>query len=212
MSEPATRNAHFHFTRKRFIVVALVLVAVLAVLGFVFGVFDAEEPVKVTFIGFTNSAEGKFNLAKIELKSASRQIAYWPAIDPGLGVPVFDLDAPWIIARFRSRSATGEVIWESGFWRPNPTATFAPPADAELPAYIELPTDGRTGRVEVFYWHVKPAWSVDSWKPSGRRANPLSGSYLGRWAVCDQVIQCPRMRPDGTVEPARLVQRGEKER
>ena len=206
MTEPVP--AKRRLARWGVIMGTLLFGAALAVLGFVFGMFDREVPVKAAFIGFTNSLDGRLNIAVVELKSVSPRVVYAIEISPS-GGPRFEEGVLWVKARFRSNSPTGDVVWESGYWKTNQvgtlSATLAAPVDAELPALVELPTDGRTGSVEVFCWHVNPAWSSDSWKPSGPSGSPLSGSYLERWVVCDKEIQCPRLRQDGTVEPARIV-------
>ena len=213
MPEPAP--AKQLFTRPRVIVAAMVLVTALAVAGFVFGLFDPEpeELVKITFTGFTNSLDRTPHRALLELKKTSDRVAYSSAVDPS-GQPYVVTDPSgeafadlWLKARFRSHSPTGDVLWESALCKTNVLwSTLVAPT--ELCTCFALPEDGRTGRVEVFYWYVKPGLfdsrSGASWWSS------LNGEYFERWAVYEQEIQCARVRPDGTVEPPRLVPKGEK--
>lgn len=72
-------------------------------------------------------------------------------------------------------------------------------------ATVDLPSDGRTGRVAVAY--VMPNTALP---PLLKRVETLWRRQWPRvaktnWVADEQLIQCPKKLPDGTVEPPRLL-------
>ncbi len=72
-------------------------------------------------------------------------------------------------------------------------------------ATVDLPLDGRTGRVAVAY--VMPNTALP---PLIKRVEILWRRWWPRpaktnWVADERVIQCPKKLPDGTVEPPRLL-------
>ena len=77
---------------------------------------------------------------------------------------------------------------------------------------VRLPRDGRTNRIAMQCF--RPMKKPPGWWQSVRRQwlrlrTPMDDSD---WAECDQEIQCPLVRPDGTVEPPRLVPKSKQRR
>jgi hypothetical protein len=189
-------------TRRRVFAVAFLLVVVLAVAGLVFWTSNGnpEQPVKATFV----QSEGTGTLAVILLTNGSRS-PLWvhEANDPS------DNDKSELVIRYKivSHSPTGEVTWTT------PQQLGLQCVLEEFSAFsykIKLPTDGRTGHVAVLYETLPK--KLPAFLDAARDVWWLvhSAQLKSRWVECEQEIQCPRVLPNGTVEPARLVPKGER--
>jgi hypothetical protein len=192
MENGATRP---FLTRKRLIAGAVGLVLILAVAGLVFGVLqgDSSGAVKVSFVRFEKSEDGKATLAVLRLTNGTAR---------PLWVHQVDYPPEVIFYKFASLSPTGEVTWTMPGAR---GMQFVLYEFTEVTHKLRLPEDGRAGRASVFC-EVLPKklprllsearellWIV--YKPNLKAV----------WAECDQEIQCPRVLPDGTFEPPRLL-------
>ena len=114
-----------------------------------------------------------------------------------------------ILYKFTSLSPTGNVTWTMPGER---GIQFVLYEFTEVTHKVRLPEDGRAGRASVFCEMLPKKlprllsearellWIV--YKPKLKAV----------WAECDQEIQCPRVRPDGTVEPPRLLPAAERQR
>jgi hypothetical protein len=169
----------------------------------VFGVFDSASPVKVTFVRFEKSSDGTSTMAVLLLTNQAKQTSQ-----------ILHLDDEAVACRFVSRSATDEVIWMPRLTNgvgPTRFLLYAIPPRSELKGRVQLPEDGRTGRVSVSC--LPPPRSI----PKFLRFVPslLSKLWFARlklfWSECHQEIQCPLAHPDGTVDPPRLVPKGERQ-
>jgi hypothetical protein len=184
------------FTRRRVILGAAALGLALAVALVGFGVFggNSSGSVKATFVRFEKSADGSSFLAVLYLTNETAMDFVLLETDEGGAVA----------GRFHSRSSNvecwlgrrnGESAFESYNFKPHSARTVRVP----------VPDDGSTGRVEVSLVTSKLNPTV----PLGRlrqwwRSNvPLREKKPE--ALCDQAIQCPRVLPDGTLEPPRLL-------
>jgi len=229
-------------TRRRVITLAALLVVILAVAGFMLGVFDPAEPVKVTFVRFERSDDGTATMAVLRLTNEANHTFQFQHHGSGT-----------TFGRFVSRDAKKEVTWtpdylrsaflpaflpreispftDSGFHRSSSlpllitktnwitmgggfTTPFQPVLfpHSEVTQGVRLPTDGRRGCVAILC--LPPTRSLPGFM---RFARSLLWKWnaLGLkpfWTECNQEIKCPLVRPDGTVEPPWLVGRTEKKR
>lgn len=171
------------------------VVVILSVLGFGFGMFDANSSglLEVRIDEFKQDRLGRMS-ALITVSNISR------ATDMYINQGWFGDGATVTLPG----SSTNILSWyPSGPTRFADYLHLNPGQDTK--ATVELPTDGRTGRVAVAYIlpttarhpflkRVKALWR--RWRP---RAVKLY------WVVGNQEIQCPKVQPDGTAEPPRLL-------
>jgi len=203
---PEPDPARRFLIRRRIVLGAVALLVVLAVSGFVFGVFDREPVVHVRakLLGFGKSADGTSTVALIVLTSLSTDIQYRSLIDSNGFMP------DWLPqgSHFQSYSPSGLPHWDPYRFKTGFGLVFRP-APPVLTNEFELPADGRRGRIVVPF-SVKQAPATGWLQGMGRAFGLQSGTvYIGQSVECDEEIQCPLVRPDGTVEPARLAPKGE---
>jgi hypothetical protein len=193
------------FTRRGVILGAAGLGLVLAVALVCFGVFggNSTASVKVKFVGFEMSGGKNSFLAVFYLTNET-------AID----FELYDTDMDnTVLGRFHLQtgnseswltldSTAGRLAFESSNLKSHTARTVK----------LALPSDGRTGRVEVSLVTVRlvPPGPLGLFREWARDHLPLHKQTPQ--AVCDQVIQCPLVLPDGTVQPPRLMSGSERKR
>ncbi|MEY2409135.1 MAG: hypothetical protein QOF48_1805 [Verrucomicrobiota bacterium] len=188
--------------RRRLIAGAIILV-VLPTVAAVFGVFDGRptEQVRAALIGFEQSDDDQSILGIVVVTNMSSKVVRLLTAHNFASV----------YCRFVTRSSTGDVVWA-----PLPSSssqasgTYDVPPRSEARDYVRLPNDGRKGRVMVILLGAQQ--KLPSFLASLRRAwwklrPPRSQSFL---VQCDEEIECPRLRPDGSVEPPRLLPKDRK--
>jgi hypothetical protein len=184
------------FTRRRVILGAAGLALILAVALVRVGVFGgySRGSVNTTFMGFEQSADKSSFLAVLYLTNEMSMDFVLVETDEGRAVA----------GRFHSQSDyvecwLGRRVGESAI----ETYNFKPHSARVV--RVPLPNDGRTGRVEVSLGTTelipnRPLGRLRHW---WRSYVPLLEKKPQ--AICEQVIQCPLVLPDGTVEPPRLL-------
>jgi hypothetical protein len=193
--------------RRRVIAGTVVLVAVLAVMALVFDVFGRRPAAQVnaTFLRFETSADGTSIVALIVLTNVSRD-AYYHRLVNATGL------APnWLPLGSYFEADVSNPLPN---WNPHPLTTGSSSTIRRAPLVVtnqfELPADGRRGRILVQYLEKEspaPEWL----QKIGVALGLQSGiTCIVRWVEWDQQIQCPLVRPDGTVEPARLIPKGKR--
>jgi hypothetical protein len=192
------------FTRRGVILGASGLVLILAVAGVGFGLFGGNSTgsVSTTLVGFEWSADRNSFLAVCYLTNETE--LEFLLVDIG--------SASAVLGRFHSQTGndvgwlgmgtTADVGWPPSNLQPH----------AALTVKIPLPNDGHTGRVEVCLGtrRLVPSGPPGRLRDWLRYHLPLR-KKMPR-AICDQSIQCPRVLPDGTLEPPRLVSASERKR
>jgi len=186
MTESATRKPLL--TRRRVIAAAVLLGLVLAV--FAIGVFDSgrAESVKVSFIRFERSEDDNYAVAVVKVRNDSKR-RYSVIFD--------DRTSHVVCFFFPTNEDRGMITVMADLH------TLKPGQEATGRIYLQ--PNGKVGRVATrcqllpqrlpaFYQKVRTFWS-DQPPPY---VEPL-------WAESDQEIRCPTVRPDGTVEPPRLM-------
>ena len=193
MTEPATLKPFL--SRRRVIagaVVVLVIVAV-AFVGFEALREDSKEMIRVRIVGF----KGQHPAPVFALVTVSNVLMH-----PNVILTVWpngQLEADFIPGSF-TNCATGDFdisgIGTSAFDL-NPSETRK--------GIFELPLDGRVGRIAVSYylWPRSQSRLVQDVRELLWIALP-SKRKIQR-AISDQWIQCPKLLPNGTVEPPRLI-------
>lgn len=189
--------------RRRIILGAIVFVVVPVVSVFVFGALKREPAIKIsaTFLRFQMSAGGTSTVALVVLTNLSRDIYYRSLLDSSGLMPnwlphgsQFESDSPNDLRPWdphRSTTGLSAKCW---------------PAPLAVTNEFELPADGRRGRIFVQYLEPSaPGWLRAMGRAFGVRPGD---TYIVRWVECDEVIQCPLVRSNGTVEPARVVSKG----
>lgn len=183
------------FTQGRGIVSAVLVVLILSVLGFGLGIFDTKSSglLEVRIDGFRTDRLGRTS-ALITVSNISR------ATDMYINQGWFGGGAMGTLPG----SSTNILSWyPSGPTRLADYLHLNPGQDTK--AIVELPSDGRTGRVAVAYVlpniarHPFLKRVEDRWRRWRARAVKLY------WVIGTQEIQCPRVLPDGTTEPPRLL-------
>jgi len=189
-------------TRKRLIAGAMGLVLILAVawLGLAVVEGDSTGAVKATFVRFEKSKDGKSTLAVLLLTNGA---------DSPLWVHEVNNPSEFIFYKFTSLSPTGEVTWTMPGER---GLQFVLDEFTEFTYKVRLPEDGRAGRVAVFCEMLPKKLPRLLSEARKLMWNVYEPSLKPVWAECDQEIQCPRVRPDGTVEPPRLLPAAERQR
>jgi len=207
-SAPESDPAKRFWIRRRIVLGAVGLMVVLAVSRFVFGVFD-HKPVaqlSATFLRFEKSVGGTSTVALIVLTNLSPDTRYQSFLNSSGLMP------NWLPrgSHFRSDSSNGVSLWDP--YRPaTGFALTISPAPLVVTNEFELPADGRRGRIVVQYFVKEPpapAWLQGMGKAFGLQPGT---TYNGRLLECDEEIQCPLVRADGTVEPARLLPKAERQ-
>lgn len=193
MTEPATPKPFF--TRRRVIAGALVLSVIVAVMGLGFGAFERkpDRALELKFVRFGQSDDGKVETGVFLLINHSTRPFWFPWSSNAGSMRTENMP------RAASRERDRFLFWPSGgsFYMLKPSCTQT--------CSMLLPMDGKPGRAEVhgqllpthipaplqffrkIWWKVRPP------------------SLHAAWAVSDQRIQCPKLLPDGTVEPPRLL-------
>jgi len=151
--------------------------------------------VKARFVGFEKSADRSSFLAVLSVTNETE--LEFMLIDTGSGGTV--------LGQFHSQTGKGEGWLGMGTmadvgW---PPSCLAPHAAVEVK--IPLPNHGHAGRVEVCLGtkRIVPSGPLGRLREWARYRLPLRKKTPQ--AVCDQETQCPRVLPDGTVEPPRLL-------
>ncbi|HEU0009050.1 MAG TPA: hypothetical protein VFT34_04455 [Verrucomicrobiae bacterium] len=185
------------FARRGVILGAAGLALVLAVALVGFGPFDGNSrgSVKATFVGFEKSADNNSFRAVLCVTNETE-----------LEFVILDTDSDGgVLGRFHSPRGNDEGLLGIGTmaevgW---PPANLMPHAARVVK--IPLPNHGHAGRVEVCLGtkRIMPSGRLGRLREWARYRLPLRKKLPQ--AVCDQEIQCPRVLPDGTVEPPRLL-------
>jgi hypothetical protein len=187
-------------TRRRVIAAVVLLVTVLAVAGLVFGVFDPKpsEPVIVTFLDFAKSKYGGLDVAVVRVENLSKQSGSHRYVGPYGTVIGGFLDG--------SNSPVAITITNATFV----TQTVAMAPESQMTRSVLLPQNGARVRLSVeFFLAEKPVPGLlEKLRRRWQRVFPPKNRR--HFAVCEQEIQCPILRPDGTVEPPRLVSKEHK--
>lgn len=192
MTEPAPATPRF--TRRRILGATLVLVLALLVAGIVFGWFEPQPAgPSLAFEGFEKSADGTSLVAVITFTNRSNRTFSFAMLDGGnlcesqfFATNFYDGGQPWRL--------------------PSATKTYrdhGPRSGARL--NVPLPQDGRLGRISL--WMGVRSRPAAAWFTRLRSRFGAKGLHSGtEYAVMfDEVIQCPRTLPDGTMEPPRVV-------
>ena len=193
MTEPATPKPFF--TRRRVIAGAVGAIVIVVVAGLRFGVLNpnASGLLTVRVDGFKTDRLGRTS-ALITVSNTSRRT------DFHIYTGTFSDGRPGK----SSGTFTNILSWyPSGPTRMADYLHQNPGQDTK--ATVDLPADGRTGRVAVAY--VMPNTSLP---PLIKRVETLWRRWWPRpaktnWVADEQVILCPRKLPDGTVEPPRIL-------
>ncbi len=192
----------FKFTRRRVLTGAVALVLILSVVGLLFGRFDQAQTAQVTasFAGFTRSTNDGSYLAMVRLTNMSKNTCYLcPLDEPGSvfgGVDIGVKSNEVICAKSPRGTVTMSILLTPG---------------SETTQHVALPFSAERGRVAVSLFTSERRLPAlldklrNSWRDFSQR-RPQS------WAVSDQEIQCPRLLPDGTFEPPRLLPAAERQR
>ena len=188
------------FTRRRVIAGTVGLVAVLAVAGFGFGVFEhnPSAPIRINFLGPSQAraevaSEATFSLSNTTSKSGFVSLkAYY---NEGF-------------ASFRYSSPTDDSVIVESSSHPN-AHDIGLPSHTAMTVSFHLPQDGRLGHLELKY--VEQRRELPDFLDNLRDLCDSLGAGRRRqvWVQSEEEIQCPWVRPDGTVEPARVVPIGE---
>lgn len=191
------------FTRKRLIAGAVGLLLLLTVAALRLGVFGGHpmEPVKVTFLKFEQSRDGKAAVAMVKLENTSKETITFCSVDK----------LETLYGQFIPRDGTNSFYLplSDGMAMRTDGTNLAPHSVSTN--RILLPMDGSVGQFAVF-GYVLPRNRTGL---LGRarllwwRIRPPELSEV--WATCGQEIQCPKRLPDGTVEPPRLLPTAERQ-
>jgi hypothetical protein len=183
------------FTLRRVVAAAVAVLALMAVAGaFLMPLGDPADPVKATFVGFSKSTNGGAPLVVLRLTNESNRAFSLLSYD----------SLETVLGGVQYRSSTNEI---SLIITPTGSVISFPllPCSGTT-CQVRLPNDGGSGWPAVrCVIGPKPAFGLRGKIQSlwWRLRPPREESVV--YAVCDQEIQCPRMLPDGTVEPPRLV-------
>jgi hypothetical protein len=191
------------FTRRRVLAGVVGLGLVLAAAGLMFGWFDQTPEVQVTasFAGFTRSTNDGSYLAMVRLTNMSRKTCYLGPLDePGSAFGGVDIGVKSNEFLCATKSPRGTV-----------TMSILLTPGSQTTQHVALPLSAERGRVAVslFMSERRLPALLDKLRNSWR---DLSQRRPQSWAVCDQEIQCPRLLPDGTFEPPRLLPAAERQR
>lgn len=181
------------FKRRGVILGSAALVLVLAVALVVFG-GNSTGSVRIALMGFEKSADKSSFLTVLYLTNETSMDFVLLETNEGGAV----------VGRFHSQSDYAEC-WLGRRNGENAFDSFNfKPHSARL-VRVPLPNDGRTGRVEVCLGTVSlmPSGAVGRLRQWWRSKVPFRQKTPQ--ALCDQVIQCPLLLPDGTVLPPRLL-------
>ena len=191
-------------TRRALIKASAGLALILAVALVGFGVFDgtSKGPIEAQFVRFDRATNGYATRAILSLTNKS-----------GKPVGSFDKDGIGLVScRFFSHNPTGEVVWHAYHYGYGSIGggKFDLRPHSRVEATATLPEDGRTGRVAlVLQMPIPPVWIIRTRRLFGLRRLDLPEE---KFVISDQEIQCPRVLPDGTVEPPRLLSAAETKR
>ncbi len=183
------------FNRRRVLVAAFVLALLAVAAAVVVLAGKPAAPVKATFVAFSKSTDDGAPLVVLRLTNESnRTFRLWS----------YD-NMETLLSQFRYRSSTNEISLtkEDRSYYSLTSLQLLPFSGTTC--QVRLPKDGRSGwpgvccfiertvapglrgKAQTLWWRLRP---------------PRLEFTL---AVCDREIQCPRMLPDGTIEPARLL-------
>ena len=193
MTESATPRPFF--TRRRVIAGAVGVMMIVVVAGLGFGVFNPNSSglMEVRIDGFKTDRLGRTS-ALITVSNSSRRTDFHiyngTFSDGGPG------KSPGTFTNILSWTPSGPTRM-ADYLHQNP--------GQDTKATVELPSDGRTGRVAVAY--VMPNTALP---PLLKRVETLWRRQWPRvaktnWVADEQLIQCPKKLPDGTVEPPRII-------
>ncbi len=190
------------FRRWLILAGAVGLALILAVLGLVFGVFQADSTgaLNVSFVRFEKSEDGTDNLAVLLVTNQTQK-----------DYSVFlDGETRWAFCKIVPRCPTGSVADKT------PSAanaiTWALPGCFEFEYTVRLPEDGQQGHMAL--WCERLPQKLPRLLNEARKLmwNVYDPPRKPVWAVSDEEIQCPKRLPDGTVEPPRLLPAAERPR
>jgi hypothetical protein len=172
----------------------MVLVLVLAVAGLGFGVFDGNSAGlrKAMFVRFESSSDGTNTFAVLLLTNRSNQT--FTLFKDGNSDKVF--------GEIRGRISTGKL--EDTVRLGGNAVPFSLEPGSSATFRVQLPQTGKVVHLAILY--IVPARKVPRLlAPVQLFCWRVFATKFVRWAVCDQEIQCPLLRPDGTVQPPRLL-------
>jgi len=191
MTEPAPAVPHRARRPILHIALGLGLALVVAGIGLVWFVRRPEGPFRCTFEGFEKSVDGTSIVAVITFTNWSNRTYSFAILDGGtlcesqfFATNFYDGGQPWRMPRM----TRGHTIRDYG-----------PKSVARLT--VPLPQDGRVGRISL--WMGQRSRPAAGWLTRLRTRLGAKGLQSGTEfsTMFDEVIQCPRARPDGTTEP-----------
>ena len=193
MTEPdATKSRG---TRRRVVMGAAgsILLLALARLVFVLCASNAT-PVRVSLEGFESSVDGTKSFALLNLRNQSKGICISFVYEMSESVHGGIDFGP------RTNRVMDESVTVGGAGVP---VVLTPSSRAIVK--LLLPRTGVRGRPGVWCLVTEERKSgITGWlRNQWRRYFPRADLYA--WCVSDQELQCPGLRPDGTLEPARML-------
>lgn len=215
MTEPAP--ARPRFTRRRVLLGAMALVLGLAVAGFVFRVFGGGSAgkVKAQFVQFDRSNDGKTILATLRLTNSSDKLhnvfsLFWPDSDwcQFNSNRTQRPNRPHKFVRVTSMKSRDITYLTATDGSNDTIRSLRLLPRSAVTTKVELPQDGRVCYLSVrCLTRPKPIKQLPGWLAAVRRQwwhlfPPDNGTV---WAVCEERIQCPQIRSDGTVEPPQVL-------
>jgi hypothetical protein len=202
---PGSQAPRSFFTRKRLIAGAVLLVLMAAVAGLVFGVFEGDSTgaLKVSFVRFEKSEDGKGTLAWLLVTNQTKSDYY-----------------VWV-ERLAPESSFCMIIPSSS------TGTLAPKWPIEPMPFglqrkldgflafrfgVHLPEDGQKGYVALNCERLPKKLTRILSEAHKLMRIVYDPPQRPVWVLSDEEIQCPKRLPDGTVEPPRLLPVAERQR
>jgi hypothetical protein len=182
--------------RRRHVAVGLVLV--LAVAWVLFSVFAAPKaPLPTRWVGFEPSADGTSVVGVITLTNHSGKTFSLELSGTGKVSTAHFFGLSW---------PTNMDVWRPDVPPPHRRFVDLPPGAGER-ITVALPQDGRTGRVAIWVG-TRPRLrnKLETWVRS-LSPGPRKIVEPQHFQLLEESIQCPLTRPDGTVEPGRVVGR-----
>jgi len=178
------------FTRRRVVVATVLLVPMLAVAVLVFGLFseNSDKPMTVTVIGFEQWMDSTPAVAVVRIENISnQQLCLTPEYTPNT-------------LRVMLRRYDSEGLAYVPFGSP-----YELDPSGVVTGMVQLPEDGRVMQIK-FRGVVEPRKLPRYLAIARELLYRIRGAERRVVSVeSEQLIQCPRLLPDGTVEPARVV-------